>query len=129
MKKVFVISVLTIFLFSNTELHQLLHLPVLFHHFIDHKKIDDTISFVEFFKKHYTEKSNNTAHDHNNEHKHLPFKSNDCGTVHSVVSLFEFPSFNFSYQHFISDKEKIIYRKFFHSSVCLSNIWQPPKTT
>jgi hypothetical protein len=42
-----------IYLFSATELNQLLKLPVLFSHFIEHQKQDPLISFGEFLYHHY----------------------------------------------------------------------------
>jgi len=104
-----------------------MRLPILVHHFIDHREIDHKISFIDFIKKHYSENSNAT-HDHKGEHKHLPFKSNDCSTVHSMISLFELPSFNFKHHYVVLNKEKTTYIKHFNSSAFLSNIWQPPKT-
>jgi hypothetical protein len=125
LKKVFTILILSAFVFSNTELHQIVGLPVLLEHFTDHKKTDCKISFIDFIKKHYSE--NNKTQDHNDEHKHLPFKTHDCSAVHSMIIFFELPSFDFAYNHFVLNKEKTKYIKRFNSSTFLSNIWQPPK--
>jgi hypothetical protein len=128
LKKVFTILLLVSFLFSNTELHQLCGLPALFQHFMEHKKSEHKISLVDFLKKHYTERNNNKTSGNNDEHKHLPFKSHDCGAVHSSVNFMEPAVLNFTYQNYIFNQEKITCSDFFHTSVFLSNIWQPPKT-
>ncbi len=128
LKKIITISFLFFFLFANTELHQLLKLPVLLHHFIDHKETDNTISFLDFVKKHYGEKNSN-SHNHNNEHEKLPFKSNDgCGIVHSSIAFCASYSFVFNYQTPVISNNNVNYSENYISSAIQSSIWQPPKT-
>lgn len=112
----------------NTEAHQLLKLPVLLHHYFDHKETNNTISILDFISKHYGEDNSKTSHNHNDEHEKLPFKSNDCGVVHASLVYCDHFSFNFTYHVPVFSKETIAYDDNFNGSSLLVNIWQPPKT-
>ena len=53
MKKLLALFFLSFYLLSTTELAQLLKVPVLVVHFLEHKDHDHTISFVDFIGHHY----------------------------------------------------------------------------
>ena len=115
-----------IFLCANTELGQLLKLPALIHHYLEHEEDDAGISFVSFLHKHYDEeKSHSSA---NNEHEKLPFKSHDLGFSQTNL-IYQLPiGFELQRGKPISTKENIIYSPAFHPMSVLSRIWQPPKS-
>lgn len=128
MKKLVAISFLFVFLGSNTELHQLLRLPVLLHHFFEHQGQEPDKSFTDFMKEHYsgTQSHPDTGH---HDHDNLPFKTNDCATTHpsgvfvTHLTILVSPPNTFHYQ--LSP----IYNGDFHAVAVVSNIWQPPKVS
>lgn len=131
MKKTISIFFLFIFLSVNTEAHQLFKLPVLLHHYFDHKKSEPNISFHSFINKHYSNDVVKTTHshpkNHSSEHNKLPFKSHDCGLVHSSVVYSSAFNFIFKYQATPIVSNGIAYSESFQLSSILASIWQPPK--
>ncbi|NNU33092.1 hypothetical protein HK413_00860 [Mucilaginibacter sp. S1162] len=86
MKKFAAILLLTAYLFSTTELHQLLKLPVVFEHFAEHRKKNKNISFLQFPDMHYLHGSPKDK-DYNEDMK-LPFKTADnCTATVSPVLI------------------------------------------
>lgn len=67
---------------SVTELHQLLKLPVLVSHFMEHRSANSDLGFGEFIAMHYA-----TNHDHDSRDKELPFKSFCDSACASAVYL------------------------------------------
>ncbi|MDI9319475.1 MAG: hypothetical protein QM530_03275 [Phycisphaerales bacterium] len=129
MKKFIAISFLTAYLLSTTELHQLLKLPFLVEHFVEHKEQNKRMTLWQFLSLHYAEGNAKDA-DYEKDMK-LPFKSHDCCSSINIVAFIAQPIAAFTIQ------ERPIYRtqKSFSTlkEVCLrasflSNIWQPPKT-
>lgn len=75
------------FLFAGTELHQVLRLPALVLHFIEHQATSPELSFLAFIEDHYSDPENATQ-GHDEKHEQLPFKDNHCLQVHfSVVAI------------------------------------------
>jgi hypothetical protein len=111
--------------FSATELSQLLKLPTLVHHFIEHKEQNQELSFWQFLCIHYA-KGNVKYADYDKDMK-LPFKTSD--NFFNQLTFCTVPSLTISnkptYQTDKKDEqipsdEKLI-------SSYLSSIWQPPK--
>jgi hypothetical protein len=130
LKKLIAISFLSIFLCANTEIGQLLKLPTLIHHYLEHhddKNDDDhDISFIDFLKKHYNENDNhsdNAKHDHQN----LPFKTTDCNSLNIVIALVQQTVFSLRTTTIISSKNVIYYTEQHYTSKSFGSIWQPPK--
>ncbi len=71
MKRVFAIGLLFFYLISFTEFSEVLRLPLLVEHYIEHKDKVADLSFLEFLGMHY---KNDVAHD--DQDMSLPFK--DC---------------------------------------------------
>lgn len=127
LKKLVAISFLFIFLCANTEIGQLLKLPVLLHHYLEHHEEDSSISFADFLHKHYNEK--NAHSSTNNEHGKLPFKSHDIGMANNSIAYYVPVAFSFKVEVPSSTKVNIcIYDVAFNSSSHLAKIWQPPKS-
>jgi hypothetical protein len=127
LKKFTAILLLTTFLFSTTELHQLLKLPVVFEHFAEHRKENKSISFLQFLDMHYMHGSPRDK-DYSEDMK-LPFKTTDncTATISPVLvpQLFQplVPPLVFS------TKTKLhAFDQSFNHSTYLSSIWQPPKS-
>jgi len=68
-KRLLAISLLVLYVNSNTELHEIMRLPLLIEHFTEHKKLVGDISFWEFLVMHY-----NTSASHDADDNRLPFK-------------------------------------------------------
>ena len=126
LKKLLTIFLLIMYLFSTTEAHQLLKLPVVFEHYAEHKTENSNISFLEFLDMHYMHGNPNDK-DRDRDMQ-LPFKTSDyCAcAVTAFVSLIQ--------QISIGNPDKIINLQYripkndFINSSYLSNIWQPPKS-
>lgn len=114
------------YLFATTELSQLVKLPVLLEHFVEHKAQDSSIALWGFLCMHYAHGNVKDA-DHDKDMK-LPFKSYDgCSSSNNIAyipkdfGLITKPAYNES-TVFNTYTEKIL------TSAFLSCIWQPPKS-
>lgn len=127
MKKVFAILFLTSYLLSTTELHQLLKVPSLFEHYLEHKTKNQNITFADFIYLHYSQESDNDG-DTSKDMK-LPFKSHSC-SVFSVnfVPLTEVQcSSLYTFLEITTRKSVNNNYTFLVSSSHLKAIWQPPQ--
>lgn len=122
MKRALSIVLLSVYVFSSTEMHQLLKVPVLVMHFIEHKQLSGSLTFVEFISVHYSTDVTHDAHDHE-----LPFKDFDhCVTVQTIVM----PSSKIEIQSHLVPETKTVHTSFYKPSIPsshLSEIWQPPR--
>ena len=75
------------FLFAGTELHQVLRLPALVLHFVEHQSASPNLSFLTFIQDHYSNPEiSNPGEDE--KHEQLPFKDSHCLQVHfSIVAM------------------------------------------
>lgn len=126
MRKFTAILILTAYLFSTTELHQLLKLPVIFEHYYEHKQLNKAISFLDFLDMHYmhgSPLSSDYAED-----MQLPFKTLDkcLGTTIPVIVP---QNINIAIHLPVQIKKerRFIMQDEFMPSSYLSRIWQPPK--
>lgn len=112
---------LTVYLISSTEFHQILRLPLLMKHYTEHRSQVEDMTFWQFLVMHYE-----TDVPHDDTDMRLPFK--DCH--HSVTNPFTaIPSQNIALNlPIISINEPIhfVTNSSFHSSY-LDEIFQPPK--
>ena len=108
---------------ANTSIGQLLKIPNLIEHYIEHKNELNTasISFIDFLESHYSKNAENNPE----EHQDLPFKTFEiASTVFLLVN-----NANFQIQSLkalITDKQKFFYHQFFKSHL-ITTIWLPPK--
>jgi hypothetical protein len=126
LKKTIAILFLAIYLLCSTQLKELLKLPILVEHFIEHKQLDTKISFIEFLCMHYAHGNVKDA-DYEKDMK-LPFKSAENSSQSSTS--FYLPSPNFKPEiivHFTEGKQQFSLYNFTYSSAFLSAIWQPPR--
>lgn len=63
MRKILIISLLSIKLLGNTEFGQLLRIPELLSHFFQHHRVNPEISFLEFLQMHYGGNDGTSADD------------------------------------------------------------------
>jgi hypothetical protein len=122
MKKYFALVLLSIFICANTSIGQLLKIPNLIEHYMDHKKDSSTssISFVDYLVLHYSKNTENPL-----EHQDLPFKTFDT----SMSSLYVFTHFNYqipAIKSWGSSQKLFLYSESFQSNL-IPSIWLPPK--
>ena len=108
---------------ANTSIGQLLKIPNLIEHYIEHKNelIPTSISFIDFLESHYSKNAENNPEEHHD----LPFKTFEiASTVFVLVN-----NANFQIQPakaLIADKQKFFYHQSFKSHL-ITTIWLPPK--
>jgi len=117
---------LVIYLFSATELNQLLKLPVLVMHFQEHQQKCPSISFFQFLHHHYA--INHADDGDADQDNKLPFQS------HDNCSSFQFPFYFFlsftplsSSIRIIKEEKPSYYTSAHILAAHLSTIWQPPR--
>ncbi len=120
------IFLLSVYLISLTELSQLVKLPLLVEHFVEHKAKDNGLSLLEFLSEHYFEADDNDG-DEDKEMK-LPFKSHE-GCINVTTIAFVPNNFHSISAKPVSEEKNSysVYIEKFLPSAYLSSIWQPPK--
>jgi hypothetical protein len=86
-KRISGIFLISIYMFSFAEFHNLVKLPVLFEHFREHRQHDAAISFWSFIQIHYFDPLIIDA-DYQKD-RQLPFRDTDCCVLGST-SICEF---------------------------------------
>lgn len=127
MKKWFSIVMFLIYLFSMTEMHQLLKAPLLVEHYLEHKKENKGITIISFLELHYLN-GNVFDKDYEKDMK-LPFKSAQETCYSQVLMIpstpFEIPSARLfpleTYSKGMIQSSQVFISNYF------SSIWQPPK--
>jgi hypothetical protein len=118
------LSITLLFLYVSVQspLHELVKLPSLVSHFIEHKNTNPNISFYDFIADHYG--NHETSEDFN--HNNLPFKDEN----HPLM---------IGFQYFNADSPALLPTSFSEVatiSVCntmsitmgeKSHVWQPPR--
>ncbi|MFH7039916.1 hypothetical protein ACHRVY_18410 [Flavobacterium plurextorum] len=124
MKKHLSILFLSVYLLSVTQLVELIKLPVMVEHYVEHKEQNPNLTFFQFLCIHYQGQDVYDA-DYEKDMK-LPFKSHT--NISSVVFyplLQEYKTIqkvNYKYK-----KQNLYTYSFSYSSISLSSIWQPPR--
>ncbi len=125
-KKAISIFFLAIYLLSTTQLGELLKLPILVHHFVEHKTENKNLSFLAFLEIHYAHGSPHDA-DYDKDMK-LPFKTISHSNIASISFCTPIPNFKHNpIVYFQSNKQQFSAYSFTYSSAFLSSIWEPPK--
>jgi hypothetical protein len=127
MKKTIAIFFFTVYLFSSTEAHQLMKLPIVFEHFQEHKKEDKSITMLQFLDIHYLHGSPKDK-DYDRDMQ-LPFKSTgDCSSSLSPAYTPFFVDHVAPSPVEIASQKLQVHNNQFSISSYLASIWQPPKT-
>lgn len=129
MRKLFAILFLSVYVFSTTELIQLLKLPLLIEHYLEHKTRNATLSLSSFMAIHYADDhlENHPQDEDYDQDKRLPFM------VHSTTLNFIFLSPTVCKLEVIKMDQDVPETKIPFAddrlivSSYLSNIWQPPR--
>ncbi|TXI64558.1 MAG: hypothetical protein E6Q46_06900 [Flavobacterium sp.] len=123
MNKLIALFLISVFMCANTSIGQLLKIPNLIEHYIEHKNELTTasISFIDFLESHYSKNAENNPE----EHQDLPFKTFEiASTVFVLVN-----NANIQIQPVkavINTKQKFFYHQSFKSHL-INTIWLPPK--
>lgn len=127
MKKYVSIVLLFFYVFSMTEVHQLLKTPELVKHFLEHKNEDKGLTLISFLKMHYLNGFTKDA-DFEKDMK-LPFKASQDNCFSFVVVLPTSEKFELSTDSSLFElhRPNIIQKRQIFISNYLSAIWQPPK--
>ncbi len=123
-KKLISILLLTLYLVSTTELYQLLKMPLLIEHYIQHKSLNPEMSFTAFLKTHYDHPVKDSDHD---QDQRLPFVSH--ASLLSVVFTIN-PSLDFHCIEKVCNPieiKKTFYKSALYNKEILNSIWQPPR--
>ena len=121
MKQKLVILLLSLYLIASTEFHQVLSLPLLVEHYVEHHEQVNDMTFWEFLVLHYK-----TDVPHDDQDMRLPFK--DCHHSLTAQSI-AMPVQKISLTQLIpiqGDRPLSFDHSQFHSSY-LGEIFQPPK--
>lgn len=124
-KRILAISLLVLYVFTTTEIHQLLKLKTFVEHYHEHQTHNSFITMIEFLQIHYGQ-SDVVDADYERDME-LPFKS--CSS-----SFISFQMIMTEVQHYTSTPFKDFYitqtfipmRSVLTPSY-LSAIWQPPR--
>ncbi len=116
---------LFVYLSSSTQLHEIFKLPTLVEHFLEHHSANNSLSFFEFLKMHYTNGDVKSA-DYEKDMK-LPFKSHDvCDYFVATFSMLpKHPQIKQPVH--IQEALFLEFKHNFKGSSLAASIWQPPK--
>jgi hypothetical protein len=113
---------------ATTELYQLLKLPFLVEHFMEHQEQNKDITLLDFLYLHYANGDVKDA-DYEEDMK-LPFKSHSNSVTTSIVDVVANTVLKITIHpkpNFVELNVIIISEEAFFASSYHSNIWQPPK--
>jgi hypothetical protein len=129
MRKLGVLFFLFIYLFSSTELSELLKIDLLIDHYAEHKGESSQISFSNFLYMHYID--HGIENGDGEKDSDLPFHSNSHNELVNFIVPTIIPVNHYSISFvpvFKKDEKKSFYDV--HDSMTspfLSAIWQPPQ--
>ena len=124
MKKFLILFIIATYFFSTKELVQLLKIPVLINHFVEHAEEDSSITFMDYMVHHYGGHEKDA--DWETDMK-LPFMQHSDLLNILVIpasSNINLPDKITVETHF---KTIVFYRQAIIPNSYLSSIWQPPK--
>ncbi|MFT4023752.1 MAG: hypothetical protein QM664_08215, partial [Flavihumibacter sp.] len=105
---------------------QVLKLPVLVNHFIEHREQNPNIGFLFFLKEHYHK---HTIMDNDDQRdQQLPFNGKDCLTASAQVCMEEPASLELRVPEATIAREYNITPDCFQTNHHVHSIFQPPKT-
>ncbi|KAA5531646.1 hypothetical protein [Paenimyroides baculatum] len=123
MKKFLVLFIIAAYFFSTTELVQLLKVPVLINHFVEHTEEDDGMTFMDYIVHHYGGHEKDA--DWETDMK-LPFMQHS-----DLLNILVIPAENLNLPDKITFdthfKTIVFYSQGTIPNYYLSSIWQPPK--
>lgn len=125
MRKLIVISLLTIFVCGDTVFGEVFKLPALVEHYMEHARLEDHISIISFLKEHYTNSEHHPDIPHHH-HDNLPFKALN-GHTFQIVSAVPHTGFELWDTDGFNNKKRYRRPMVQYTYNALSQIWQPPR--
>lgn len=126
MKKTIAILFVSLYLFSTTQLSELLKIPIFVEHYIEHRHENAKITLWDFLWLHY---ANGNIHDADYDRDmQLPFKALTYPVVACLSFIIPTPiSFTNPLNNNRVEKQQAFYESPDYISLYLSSIWQPPR--
>ena len=121
MRRKFSIGLLLLYLALFTEVPQVIRLPILVSHFIEHQELVHEMSFLQFLVMHY-----NTDTPHDDTDMELPFKD-CCNSVATTSFALPEQKITLTSQTIIKAPEFFCFNLAFVPSSHLAEIFQPPR--
>lgn len=125
MKKLISILLLFLYLVSTTELYQLLKIPELVEHYIEHKELNPDMTLTAFLRTHYDHPVKDRDYG---KDQRLPFiiHSAPLSLVFTINQGFSFEAATYHFNpikiHKIPSKDEDLCYKGF-----LNSVWEPPR--
>lgn len=124
MKKLISILLLSLYLVSTTEIYQLLKMPFLIEHYIEHKELNSEMSLAAFLKIHYDHPVKDSDYD---KDQRLPFVSH-VSLLSVAFTLITPLDFHFNEKIYNpTEVKKTFYKSVLYNKEILNSIWEPPK--
>ena len=125
MRRANAIALFLLYVLVNTELREIVRLPILFEHFAEHKQRNKHVSFSDFIVLHYF--SGHVKDADFERDQQLPFRGIHFEELLAPVAL-PVESFEQPLPKISNANLKVgIYVSPFYSSLFQFTIWQPPK--
>ena len=123
MRTTWILVLMTVHLFGNTELGQLFGLPKLVSHYFQHRQLDRSVTFIDFLAMHYGGDDGTTADDDIDNQLPYHHVDNHC------LSIVYYPSDQYVFnidmtEHSTEYGSRLISG---HPSKHVSLILQPPR--
>lgn len=115
--------ILCLYISVSTHFVELAKLPLLYSHYLEHKKEEKNLSFSAFLALHY---NTNSGHS-DSKHSNLPFKSNNENTVVSFPMPLNELTLEVSHAYDIISIPLFFFYKSKYTFHFLTAIWQPPR--
>jgi hypothetical protein len=123
-KRTLAFILLNIYLFSFSELHQFLKIPILVQHFVEHRALEPGTTFWGFMKEHYQGKFE-MDEDYQRDNQ-LPFRTADC--ISNSFVAYEIPAtIEIQPQEFEERAEFVIINENEIPHRATTDIFQPPR--
>ncbi|MCF8451694.1 MAG: hypothetical protein K9G42_00750 [Pedobacter sp.] len=124
MKKILFITLLSVYLLGNTDLIQLIRLPMLLVHYQNHLKENSRLDLIYFLSSHYSAHGDGISSD-DKEEKEMPFMQSNQRSINiSLVNLSDLsiipPSVNYIHTKYT------IFQQFYISDIHTLSLLRPP---
>ncbi|MBL7811885.1 MAG: hypothetical protein JNL57_06640 [Bacteroidetes bacterium] len=124
MKRGISVLLLSVYFFTATGFSQLVRLPVLLHHYLEHQEKNENTGFGEFLSLHYLEDTQDK--DLHHDHERLPFKSQHI-LVPCVQHASAIQQLNLCEPHLAVKQVPAIPQDDIYAAPFSGKIWQPPR--
>ncbi len=127
MRRIISIALIAAILAPMSEAHELLKVPHLIAHFVEHKENHSETNLWEYLHEHYCHEHEDHDQDEHHDRGCLPFQGNHACQSFSFCGLFFENSLKIDIQANPPVTQKHYLRSESFQSEFHANIWQPPK--